>query len=360
MCVRGSRTTLASLVLLLTSLAACNRSDQEIKMYRLAKPSGDSSATLTDSATSVDPPAKSNVDHGANPMTNLPAPPNWEPQPLAQMRQASFLVHGDNGAVADISFVSLGPAAGNLLDNVNRWLGQLSQPPITQEKLASMVQELPSPRGKIAVVDLTGTPENGDAKKDGRIVAVVAPRATDTAFYKMRGNSVLVGAEKDNFLKWVTSSHEPNLPPGTVDSESAKADADIPALKWDVPADWLSGATTPMRYASFVAEKNNEKADISVVTFPGDGGSDVDNVNRWRQQIGLSAVEATSLNSMIVPVAGNGTSFSTVDFAGATARTIAGWARLGGRTWFFKISGSTKAVEREKPNFVKFIQSVRF
>ena len=44
-----------------------------------------------------------------------------------------------------------------------------------------------------------------------------------------------------------------------------------------------------MRYASFAAEKNGEKADISVVTFPGDGGSDADNVNRWRQQFGLAA-----------------------------------------------------------------------
>ena len=62
-------------------------------------------------------------------------PPNWEPQPLSQMRQASFLVKGDNGAVADISFVSLGAAAGNVLDNVNRWLDQLGQPPITEQKL---------------------------------------------------------------------------------------------------------------------------------------------------------------------------------------------------------------------------------
>ena len=39
--------------------------------------------------------------------------------------------------LADISFVSLGPAAGNVLDNVNRWLGQLAEPPITADKLAS-------------------------------------------------------------------------------------------------------------------------------------------------------------------------------------------------------------------------------
>src|SRR5205823_1221107 len=97
-------------------------------------------------------------------------PPNWEAQPLSQMRQASFLVHGENAAVADISFVVLGPAAGNLLDNVNRWLGQLAQPPITDEKLKSLVQPLPTARGDVAVVDLSGQPENGDANKDGRIV----------------------------------------------------------------------------------------------------------------------------------------------------------------------------------------------
>ena len=60
-----------------------------------------------------------------------------------------------------------------------------------------------------------------------------------------------------------------------------------------------------MRYASFAAETNGEKADISVVTFAGDGGSDADNVNRWRQQIGLPAVEAGALDSMIVPVQGS-------------------------------------------------------
>ena len=128
-------------------------------------------------------------------------PPNWEPQPLSQMRQASFLVHGDNGAVADISFVTLGPAAGNILDNVNRWLGQLAQPPITEEKLKSLIQPLPTARGEVAVVDLSGQPENGDPAKDGRIIGAIAADGTGTAFYKMRGNATLVGTEKAKFSK---------------------------------------------------------------------------------------------------------------------------------------------------------------
>jgi len=39
---------------------------------------------------------------------------------------------------------------------------------------------------------------------------------------------------------------------------------------------------------------------------------------------------------------------------------LAAWARRDGRTWFFKLTGPNAAVEKEKPKFVKFLQSVRF
>jgi hypothetical protein len=115
-----------------------------------------------------------------------------------------------------------------------------------------------------------------------------------------------------------------------------------------------------MRYASFNAEKNGEKVDISVVTFPGEGGSDVDNVNRWRQQIGLPAVGVEALKSMITTTHGNDLHLETVDMTGATARVLAAWTREGGRAWFFKMTGPAALVEEEKPKFVAFLQSVRF
>lgn len=276
------------------------------------------------------------------------------------MRQASFIVHGENGAEADVSFVTLGPSAGNILDNVNRWLSQLGQPPITADKLATMVQQLPTARGDIATVDLTGEPENGDANKDGRIVAAIASDAGGTAFYKMRGNRTLVGAEKENFTKWVTSSRSGNAPTTAAETIPASSDSAPPQVKWDLPADWHTGAPSPMRYASFTADANGAKADISIVTFPGEGGADLDNVNRWRQQIGLPALEAAALQPLISPVATDEIRFSTIDMTGSTARTIAAWTRHEGRAWFFKITGPKEAVEREKPNFVKFVQSVRF
>ena len=356
----GLRGASLSAVIFAILLCACDRSDQRIKVYRVAKAPLDAmppaDATLPTNASSP------SSMPGAAPSTAMTAtiPPNWEPQPLSEMRQASFLVHGDNGTVADISFVTLGPAAGNVLDNVNRWLGQLAQPPITEEKLKSLVQPLPTARGEVAVVDLSGQPENGDPAKDGRIVGAIAADGTGTAFYKMRGNAALVGTEKQNFLKWVSSSRSADATSSSTNATTPPANSDKPQIKWEVPQGWSPAPASAMRYASFAVEANGEKADISVVTFPGDGGSDTDNVNRWRQQIGLPGVDSNALKSMMAPVHAGDIHIDTVDMAGANARVVAGWVRHDGRAWFFKLTGPATVVEREKPRFVTFLQSVRF
>jgi hypothetical protein len=276
------------------------------------------------------------------------------------MRQASFLVHGQDGAVVDISLVTLGASAGNVLDNVNRWLSQLAQPPITAETLSNTVQQLSTTGGDVSVVDLTGEPENGDVKKDGRIIAAIASDDRNTAFYKMRGNRDLAGAEKQDFLKWVASSLGPAGSGKGMDTAPAQSDTAVPQIKWDVPGEWSAGAPSSMRYASFTAGQEKEKADISVITFAGDGGSDLDNINRWRQQIGLPPIDNAALNTAISPLTVRDLSFSTVDLPGATTRTVACWTRHDGRVWFFKLTGPKETVEREKPKFVNFIQSVRF
>lgn len=357
----GMKGTLVSVAVAALLLGACDRSDQQIKVYRIAKAPLESTpppeASMPTNASS--PSALSTA--APNMVTTAVVPPNWEAQPLSQMRQASFLVHGDNGAVADISFVTLGPAAGNVLDNVNRWLGQLAQPPVTDEKLKSMIQPLATPRGNVAVVDLSGQPENGDATKDGRIIGAMATDESGTAFFKMRGNAALLGAEKENFLKWVSASRSAATTSPIANTSQPPANSDKPPeIKWNVPAGWSPAAPSAMRYASFTAEKNGEKVDISVVTFPGDGGSDVQNVNRWRQQIGLPAVGAELLQSMITPVHAGDLHLDTVDMTGASARVLAAWTRRNGRAWFFKLTGPANIVEEEKPQFAAFLQSIRF
>src|ERR1043166_6869228 len=170
-------------------LASCEK-NSEIKVYRVSK------APLEQSAPQQQDMMPTNTTAPRMPgalaptaETSVATPPNWEPQPLSQMRQASFLVKGENGAVVDVSFVSLGSAAGNVLENVNRWLGQLGQPPVTEQKLDEMAQRLHVSLGDIRDFDIAALPDNADPARDDRIIAAIMTTSDATLFFKMQNNA---------------------------------------------------------------------------------------------------------------------------------------------------------------------------
>jgi len=343
-------------------LVGCDK-NSEIKVYRVSKAPLEQSATQQQDAMPTNTAAP-RMSAGLAPATGtaVATPSNWEAQPLSQMRQASYLVKGNNGAVADVSFVSLGAAAGNILENVNRWLGQLGQPPITDQKLGEMAQRLQTSLGNVTVVDLAGLPDNADPTRDGRIIAAMVTTANATLFFKMRGNADLTEAQKDEFIKWVAAVCDTQTQIGSSQADAAPSQASSAhSIKWTMPEGWTEVPPSSMRYASFSAPaEDGGKIDISVVTFPGDGGSDADNINRWRGQMGLSTMDANAVTSQVAPLKSGDATFSTTDIAGDKTRTIAAWTRRDGRVWFFKATGSTAAIEKEKSNFVKFVESVRF
>jgi hypothetical protein len=347
--------------LLVAALTACNNKS-EIKVYRVSKAPLEEGATGQQNAMPANAPSPS-MPGGMAPVaatSSVPTPPNWEPQPLSQMRQASFLVKGDKGAVADISFVSLGSSAGNVLDNVNRWLSQIGQPPIDEQRLNQIAQRITTSIGEVTVVDLAGLPPDADPNKDGRIIAAMATTGSSTLFFKIRGNAALTESQKSEFVKWVTAvcnSQGTNRPS---QSEAMLPPSGNPKIKWETPKSWAEVPASSMRYASFNAGTNENKIDISVVMFPGDGGSDIENVNRWRGQIGLPPMSEAAVTSQITTLKAADATFAFIDIAGANARTLAAWVRRDARVWFFKATGPSAAIEKEKPNFVKFVQSVRF
>lgn len=198
---------------LLGVLAGCNNK-QEIKVYRVSKESAQPQAPMAESSGmpampgSAMPggmPSQPGMSAEPGPAITGPTPAGWEPQPPSSMRLASYLVKGENGAVADVSLVILGGAAGGGLENVNRWLSQLGQPAITEEKLTQIAKHVPSPLGDVVVVDLEGLPQGGDPAKDGRILGGIISGEGKTIFFKMRGNAALAEAQKENFIKWIAS-----------------------------------------------------------------------------------------------------------------------------------------------------------
>jgi hypothetical protein len=178
----------------------------------------------------------------------------------------------------------------------------------------------------------------------------------------MRGNADLAESQKPDFIKWVAAVCNVQTETGSRRMAAMPPpETGAPQIKWTTPDSWTEVRPSSMRYASFSAPaENGDKIDISVVTFPGEGGSDGDNINRWRGQIGLPPLDGNAVTSQITSLKTTDTTFSTTDIVGAKARTIAAWARHDGRVWFFKATGPNAAVEKEKPSFVKFIESVRF
>ena len=80
------------------------------------------------------------------------------------------------------------------------------------------------------------------------------------------------------------------MPPGHPDIGGAHSD-----LTWKAPAGWEEVPAGQMRRASVrVKGADGKTADVGVFP-PGIAGRDVDNVNRWRGQVGLAPISEADL-----------------------------------------------------------------
>jgi hypothetical protein len=408
----------------LLALVSCQREREEIKVYKVAKePAGaaqpatgadphagmpgmlpggtagaDPHAGIPGMAPGGDPHAGLTAEQlaavGAPPASRITdtAPAHWKKQATSSMRQASYLIEGEGGNSVDVSLIILGGAAGGNLDNVNRWRGQLGQAPVDEATLKQTAKELTIPAGPAIMVDIEGLAEGADAKKDGRMVGVIASREGDAWFYKMRGNAALTAAEKDNFLTWVqsvkpiapasipTHGTPPGVPAAPDATLTPPADPAAPAapaapatppaaaaapaggeMTWQVPAGWTLAPASGSRYATFsIAGAGDAKGELAITHFPGDVGGDLANVNRWRGQIGMAPIGEAELAPLVTKLTAGLKTMSLVDLTGPEVRCAAGWTRHGADTWFFKFTGPDALVGAEKAKFTAFLESVRF
>jgi hypothetical protein len=147
------------------------------------------------------------------------------------------------------------------------------------------------------------------------------------------------------------------------------ADIVKPAIRWQTPPGWQEQPGDGVRQGSFlITGTEGAKADVSVITFPGDVGGDLANVNRWRGQIQLPPVNETELPGSLVRLAGPAGEFLLVDLRSETpvlegghkARVLGAILRQPAQTWFFKLAGEADLVTSQKEAFVGFLKSVEF
>jgi hypothetical protein len=185
------------------------------------------------------------------------------------------------------------------------------------------------------------------------------------ACHKAEVTSYRVPKEKDPEMPAATA---PATPGAASTPGAAMADTPVPTasgagLVWTAPAHWQSKPTGSVRKGSYtVPGEGGANGDLSITAFGGETGGEVANVNRWRGQVSLPALSEADAQAAVTRLTANGLAIAFVDMAGTGAnaqRILGAIVPAGASTWFFKLSGPGVLVEKEKPAFLQFLQTVK-
>lgn len=130
---------------------------------------------------------------------------------------------------------------------------------------------------------------------------------------------------------------------------------------WKLPQGWTESPATGMRRASFEAKAGDALGDVSLVELTGQGGGMVANVNRWREQLGLPALDEAAVNSEATAdrgALGELKVFTIVNPKKAERAIMAAMARHGDVTIFVKLTASSAAIPLLETGFLEFARGL--
>ena len=128
---------------------------------------------------------------------------------------------------------------------------------------------------------------------------------------------------------------------------------------WSMPAGWeLDPTPRAMRYATLLAGP----LEVAVTQFPGRVGTVVQNVERWRRQLGLPPAPPHELEQGVTPLEHPEAEAAQVDLRHAEDDVRMWVAQLHRPevTWYVKTQGSVAEVEAALPALQAFVSSMRF
>ncbi len=129
-------------------------------------------------------------------------------------------------------------------------------------------------------------------------------------------------------------------------------------VSWSVPSGWKEVPTTQqMRLATFDANG----VEVAVSAFPGAVGGTLANVNRWRGQIGLDAIDEAGLGELLVTSREGPTDVSLLVMEGKDGKVMLGAIIVpgDGQTWFVKATTDAAKATALRGSFGAFSRSFR-
>ncbi len=335
---------LASLPLCL--LASCK--DDGIRTYRVATdPTAESPAAAA---------MPNNTETSARSVV-WQTPEDWKPEAPGQFVTAAYALPG--GGRVTVS--KLPGEGGGLAANLNRWRGQVDLKPITEKDVSGQPLKIADSDEVMQLFNLTSV--NSPADAEG-ILAGILPLKTETWYFKFSGPVGVLRKSEGlfaEFLRSIRIADSQKVPPAPASNGGKK-------IHVTPPDGWTPSEGSTMRAASFsIAGPDGTTADVSVVPIPGDAGSVLDNVNRWRSQlqlVPLASPDDPALGEKSETPAGeifvSHMTSSEPILNGKKSALAAAILKRPGMTWFFKITGEANLVEANLAKFDSFVRSATF
>ena len=273
----------------------------------------------------------------------------------SRFRLASFSAEGGR---VDVSLSAMG--GGSILDNVNRWRGQLGAAPV--ESLDAFPRR--SVAGREALwIEADGRFEaQGRTVEGARLLGLIAPgpeAGDQILFVKMVGPRADVDRQAAALEEFVQSLHQHEEPIAPVPGGETVGDAG--QLSWSLPEGWgAADSASSMRLASFRPDGDPD-LDAYIVVLPGQAGGVKPNIDRWLGQVGLPATTDAQF-SALPSIRVLGRSSPVVDAIGAERAILGVVAEMPGdrvRKLFVKLVGPSAKVESARESFVAFCESLR-
>lgn len=133
-----------------------------------------------------------------------------------------------------------------------------------------------------------------------------------------------------------------------------------PKINYEVPDSWEEVPPSGIRKANFKITGDLGSAEITVLTFPGDVGGQLANINRWRSQIGLNKVAPENVGNFTERIEVAGHQGLYVRLKGETQSILGILLPFHGDTWFFKMAGDTAVVFANETKLKQFLNSIEF
>lgn len=160
-----------------------------------------------------------------------------------------------------------------------------------------------------------------------------------------------------------TTAAPGGMPGGMNGAEVPPPPAPSVPLRWSMPKGWTQTPGGGMRFATLTPPTSVGKAECSVICLPGQAGGELANVNRWRGQIGLEPLDEKGIAANRHVVKSHAGPVAVFDFtsqgAAQTRMLAAILVAKDGQSWFLKLVGDAPAVAKARPDYLRFLETLR-